>query len=357
MTRRALLVGINDYKGISDLKGCLSDVANMRDILKTYLGFTNNDIRIVTDSRATKEGILYRLNYMVKNARPGDFMVFHFSGHGSQIRDRNGDELEDGLDELICPWDMNWDNGFILDDDLDAIFSQVPEGAILEVFLDACHSGTGTRDISPPAGYGLPEDYRSARYLPPPMDIAFRHEGDEDSLADTRGFMAGNRSGSRSTRNHILWSGCRSDQTSADAYINGTYNGAFTYYFCKHMRETGGNISRRNLLERVRNSLKYNGYTQVPQLACMSDETCNHNPLQLPARDESRRMLYLATPYLRGDDVKEVQMALSRAGYNIYPDGVFGPHTREIVKKYQADNDIVVDGIIGPAVYEALFSK
>ncbi|GBC59986.1 hypothetical protein DENIS_0928 [Desulfonema ishimotonii] len=356
MARRALLVGINDYRGIGDLKGCHNDISNMRDILKTCLGFTNNDIRVVADARATKQAILYRLEYMVNIARPGDFMVFHFSGHGSQIRDRNGDELEDYMDELICPWDMNWDNGFILDDDLDAIFKRIPEGALLEVFLDACHSGTGTRsaNLGRPAE-ASPDHPTVSRYLPPPIDISFRHEDDEDALKKVRGFRSVNRAGSRSTENHILWSGCRSDQTSADAYINGAYNGAFTYYFCKHMRETGGSISRANLLERIRKSLRYNGFSQVPQLACSGGDACNNNPLQFPAPDETRRLLYLTTPYLRGDDVRQLQRALANAGYKISADGVFGPHTREIVRQFQRDNDLVVDGIAGAGVYGALF--
>jgi hypothetical protein len=352
MARRALLVGINDYKGITDLKGCHNDVGNMRHILKTYLGFTNDDIRVVLDSRATKEAIMYRLEYMVDKAQPGDYMVFHFSGHGSQFRDRDGDELEDQMDEILCPYEMNWDNNFILDDDLDRIFKRVPDGALLEVFLDCCHSGTGTRDIRPPAQ----GTQYVGRYLQPPADILFRAEGDEDQLGPARGFTGANRSGTRSTQKHVLWAGCMANQQSADANINGTYNGAFTYYFCKHIRESGGDISRRNLLERIRESLRHNGYPQLPQLECMNDMAYNHRPLQMPAKDEiARRTLYLMTPYMRGSDVKEVQQALAKAGYRVSADGVFGPNTGSIIKQYQTDNGMMVDGIVGPEMFSVLF--
>jgi hypothetical protein len=64
----------------------------------------------------------------------------------------------------------------------------------------------------------------------------------------------------------VLWAGCKDNQTSADAYINGAYNGAFTYNFGKHMRDTGGRISRKELLGRIRQSLRHNNYSQVPQL-------------------------------------------------------------------------------------------
>lgn len=265
MAKKALLVGINDYQGISDLRGCINDVTNMRDILKSHLRFTNRDIRVLVDNRATKDNIIARLEYMVRKAKTGDFLVFHFSGHGSQIRDRDGDELKDQMDELICPYDMNWDGTFITDDTLNNIFTKLPKGVLLEVFLDCCHSGTGLRDVSlgRPPELG-PEHPTLPRYLPPPIDIACRLEGDEDDMKAERTFSGAGRS----TVHHILWSGCKANQTSADAYINNSYNGAFTYYFCKHMRTSGGGISRKELLRRVRQSLYNGGYSQIPQLEC-----------------------------------------------------------------------------------------
>ncbi len=265
MAKKALLVGINDYQAINDLSGCVNDVTNMRSILKTYFGFANADIRVLVNNRATKASIIQRLEKMVATAKSGDYLVFHFSGHGSQIRDRDGDELKDHMDELICPYDMNWDNGFITDDTLNAIFKKLAKGVSLEVFLDSCHSGTGLRDIglARPAELG-PEHPTLFRYLPPPVDIECRHDGEEEEMKPTKGFT----SKDRSTLRHILWAGCRDNQTSADAYISGAYNGAFTYHFCKHMRDTGGNIPRKDLLKRIRASLGHGGYSQIPQLEC-----------------------------------------------------------------------------------------
>src|SRR2546425_1267038 len=112
MARKGLLVGINDYQEVNDLKGCINDVTNLREILKTFLGFQNSDLRLLIDSRATKMNIISRLNWLVRGAKAGDYLVFQFSGHGSQIRDRDGDELADHLDELICPYDMDWDGTY-----------------------------------------------------------------------------------------------------------------------------------------------------------------------------------------------------------------------------------------------------
>ena len=265
MKREALLVGINDYDGVNDLQGCINDVTNVRSVLKTFFGFENTNIRVLTDSRATKKNILSRLEKMVSNAVSGDHLIFHFSGHGSQIRDREGDELSDHMDELICPCDMNWDDGFISDDMFSTVLKQLKKGVRMEILLDSCHSGTGTRDMMP---YLTSEKFNISlalnRYLKPPADIECRYLGDEEKLKASKSFSTDKEI----TLNHILWAGCKDSQTSADAFIDGNYNGAFSYYFCKHVRESGGKISRADLYTRVKNSLKFNHFSQVPQLEC-----------------------------------------------------------------------------------------
>lgn len=256
---KALLVGINHYKiPGADLNGCVNDVTNVRDILLTYFGFTVKEIRVVVNERATKAAVIKRLNWLVKDAGPGDRLLFHFSGHGSQIRDRDGDELKDHLDEILCPHDLDWDGTYIIDDDLQRIASGLPEGVNLEVLLDCCHSGTGTRDfrgIQTP-----PELTHKPRFLPPPVDIQLR---EEDGLPVNKIFRS-----PQNPTTHVLFSGCRDNQTSADALIKGSYNGAFTYYFCKHLRDAQGNLIRGEILKRLRASLKFNGFDQVPQLEC-----------------------------------------------------------------------------------------
>jgi hypothetical protein len=63
----------------------------------------------------------------------------------------------------------------------------------------------------------------------------------------------------------ILWSGCKANQTSADAYFDGRYNGAFTYYFVKAMDETRNEASRATVLRHLRAAMKGH-FSQVPQL-------------------------------------------------------------------------------------------
>ena len=66
--------------------------------------------------------------------------------------------------------------------------------------------------------------------------------------------------------NHVLWAACRSNQFSADAEIDGKASGAFTFYFCRHVRDTQGRVTRNQLLRLVRASLKHEGFSQVPQM-------------------------------------------------------------------------------------------
>src|SRR4051794_11450693 len=181
---RALLVGIDTYEraDVPPLHGCVNDVVLVRRVLKRYFAVPNEDVHVLVNARATKANIVDRLQLLIDSARPGDVLVFYFSGHGSQIRDRDGDELSDALDEVICPYDMDWDTGaYIVDDDLDAIFGRLPDGVLLEAFFDCCFWGAGPRALeAEPRPQSLRPDLR---WLPPPLDIAARAEGDEDRLA------------------------------------------------------------------------------------------------------------------------------------------------------------------------------
>jgi hypothetical protein len=252
MARKALLVGLNRYPDPENsLRGCINDIRQVSDLLYSRFGFSSDgSIRLLTDARATTAAIVNRLQWLLGGARPGDVLVFHYSGHGSQVRDRHGDELDDGLDEIICPYDLDWDNPFT-DDDLYAIVKDLPEGVALTVVLDCCHSGTGLREAS------ASNRPARSRCMPPPLDVAHRHRTE----------LAVKRFGSRAAeRGAILIAGCRSDQVSADAYIDGDYHGALTYFLCKALADTRGAVSYRDLIERVRRELREHQFEQVPQL-------------------------------------------------------------------------------------------
>src|SRR3989304_4521913 len=104
--KKALLVGINRYPDPrNELKGCVNDVRQVAGMLKERYGFPGDaDMRLLTDARATTKAILDGLAWLTAGASPGDSLVFHYSGHGSQVPDMSGDETTDRLAEILFPY-------------------------------------------------------------------------------------------------------------------------------------------------------------------------------------------------------------------------------------------------------------
>lgn len=89
----------------------------------------------------TKQNIRNAMQWLVSGCKAGDSLVFHFSGHGIQVVDDNGDE-EDGYDEALLPMDYEQEKE-IVDDEINAtLVRPLPAGATLHAIIDASHSGT-----------------------------------------------------------------------------------------------------------------------------------------------------------------------------------------------------------------------
>jgi uncharacterized caspase-like protein len=137
----ALLVGIN-YPGTkAELKGCYNDVDRMRRCLIDRFGFDEADIRVLTDAdrsapQPTGANIRRALARLVGDARPGDFLFFHYSGHGTRLPAETGQNDDTGYDECIVPCDMNLITG--------AIGGSID--LLLLFFLLPYHSGNGKND-------------------------------------------------------------------------------------------------------------------------------------------------------------------------------------------------------------------
>ena len=221
-TKKALLVGINYVGTDNELNGCIQDAEN---IASRLVGFKT--ISMLTDYTAikpTKANIVREFTQLLSRAISGDCLLFAFSGHGSQVKDKNGDEA-DGKDEGI----FTLDEKLIVDDELNLIIKQrLKSGVTLFVLTDCCHSGT-ILDLK----------YNYIDYLENPKN------------AETSG-------------NVIMISGCRDEQTSADAYINGKSQGAMTWAFLANLQPE---VTWRKLVENMCFSLKESGYTQVPKIS------------------------------------------------------------------------------------------
>ena len=166
--KKAVLIGINAYKG-SPLRGCINDVIVMQQLLVKQFGFKQENIRILTDKEATKANIINNTKWLTQGVTSGDSIVFHYSGHGSQVMvdDWSSSDETDGRDEILCPIDLNWKDP-LRDHELGNYFKRVPKDCTTLVVLDCCHSGTGLRDGCVPGELQSEYDYKN-RFMAPPI--------------------------------------------------------------------------------------------------------------------------------------------------------------------------------------------
>mmetsp|Transcript_44555 Transcript_44555/g.105596 ORF Transcript_44555/g.105596 Transcript_44555/m.105596 type:complete len:374 (+) Transcript_44555:273-1394(+) len=141
---RALFIGINYVGQSGELRGCHNDVAAMKQYIATQ-GYAQEEMKVLMDDgrseRPTLANILAGFRWLVRGAREGDSLFFHYSGHGAQLPDDNGDEA-DGYDETLVPVDYKT-AGQIRDDTIfQELVAVLPKGCKLTAVMDCCHSGT-----------------------------------------------------------------------------------------------------------------------------------------------------------------------------------------------------------------------
>src|SRR5262245_43937375 len=138
--KTALCIGINDYPGTgSDLRGCVNDARDWQAELASR-GFQT---ALMLDKQATRQAMASEMQRLLSESKFGDILVFTYSGHGTWVPDRDGDE-PDRRDEALVPHDIR-EAGPLLDDDLFDIFSERDRGVKLVMISDSCHSGTVAR--------------------------------------------------------------------------------------------------------------------------------------------------------------------------------------------------------------------
>jgi hypothetical protein len=249
MTKKALCVGINDYPfgEENDLRGCLNDANDWTRLLKNHFDF--KDVQQLLDADATKANIVNGLKDLLEGAKAGDVLVFTNASHGTYLADTDGDE--DKYDEAICPHDT--DSNLLVDDDLRGLFKNIPKDVRLTVVSDSCHSGSVTRVAV--------NEYRRNRQLNP--RVWGGKELSPEKLRETR---LKKEKYPESGMKEILLSGCKSNQTSADAHIANDYHGAMSYYAIKAITDANYKLTYADLHERLVSNLADENYDQLPQL-------------------------------------------------------------------------------------------
>lgn len=151
--RHGLIIGLGEYKDKTwgKIHGD-KDIPIVKEMLKEC-GYS--DIVTLSNNKATKSGIIAAFSCLTDRCQSGDIVYIHFSGHGQQITDVNGDE-DDGWDEAWIPYDAMYaysatykGEKHLIDDEiaklLDAVRKKVGKNGKILVVVDACHSGDSDR--------------------------------------------------------------------------------------------------------------------------------------------------------------------------------------------------------------------
>ncbi|MCB9795259.1 MAG: caspase family protein [Alphaproteobacteria bacterium] len=152
----ALIIGVGDYKvsvnGKSlDLQGPPNDAWKMVELLEGHYGFKPHDVCALTNASATYANVHKAFTVLSQTAGEGDNVTIFFAGHGSQAVDWDGaEDEEDGKDETFMLHDSRAGEVMDLrDDEMNQYLFAVHEtGAYVTMLVDACNSGSASRDIS-----------------------------------------------------------------------------------------------------------------------------------------------------------------------------------------------------------------
>jgi hypothetical protein len=268
--RKSLLIGINYTGSNHELQGCHQDVNNVAQFLVAR-GYPSdqNSMVVLTDARTdpfypSGHNILAAMDWLV--SEPGCCLFLHYSGHGGQVRDPDGDR-ESGFDDTIVPVDYE-QNGQIDSDTLHRhLVSVLPRNSTLFVVFDCCHSGSA---IELPFMYrsdedgnvSLVENINQGMHLMSAAShllqggLSYRkindakqlYTGAQSFFHNLKHFNEPRQEGlgeerfqedwNTENKQVFMYSGCKDDQTSADANISGQHVGAMSWAFLQVMRQS-----------------------------------------------------------------------------------------------------------------------
>ncbi len=255
-TRRklALLVGVNRYprsQRFIDLRGCATDVEMQRQLLIHRFQFHPNDILVLSDEAdlaPSRDNILTAFEeHLIAQAKPGDVVVFHFSGHGSRVLDPDPIHSDD-LNSTFVPGDVAGD-GSVVDDIMGRtlfLLMSALQTELVTVVLDSCYSGGGTRgNVRIRAAAGGRALRASDRELQYQDTWLSRLEGrgviERSTVAQRRGL---------GVAKGVVIAAAQRDEPAADVTFSGFDAGAFTYLLTQFLWQQTDSV--RSTVARIR---------------------------------------------------------------------------------------------------------
>ncbi|BCM92614.1 hypothetical protein IAD21_04496 [Abditibacteriota bacterium] len=320
----ALLVGISNYSRGRDANRdwwnlhSEADMAAMKQVLVQRFGFADKDVVVLTDAKATRQGIIAAFQkQLIARAHPGDVVLFHYSGHGQQVPDPGKRKLN-GMRQGLVPFDyisQKASDGVksnLQDDNVRDLLSQLkakmagPDGKVqgnITVFLDSCFSGT-----APLGENGLPQRGRGWNEKidgPRPQMVAAPATPQSETPAGS-GML---EPGEAMTNGYVVISAARSDQTAQEARDEkGRPIGALTYYLTRALQQATPQTTYRTLFEKMTLQLQETLPDQTPQMEGEADKLLFAGaalPVQsfLVVQKANKNTLTLPVGFLQGTSV------------------------------------------------------
>lgn len=257
----ALCTGINNYPGSgNDLQGCLNDAGDASAKLMSLFGY---DFEIMADERVTRPNMENKIIHLSEIAKDNDHVVIGYSGHGTYGVDENHDE-EDGYDEALYLYDGVW-----YDDRIRGLLNLFRPKVHLVCIFDSCFSDT-VSDLNVMKSRSLV--YAKSKFVKtyfPPLGIIRR-----------KPFLSNFR---RASGGEVGIYACSDNESAYDAYINGRYNGAFSFHFWRAV-ESG--VTYQNLSDKISEKLPSYQYPQTPHFRSLDlSQTAFDSPVSTDIPD------------------------------------------------------------------------
>jgi hypothetical protein len=208
----------NSYEGWDgQLAGCVNDANRMKQIAAD----DGYETKQLITQKATRAAVRDAISTAAKQLGKDDIFLLTYSGHGGQVADTNGDEI-DGKDETWVLYD-----GQLVDDELYQLYTQFKPGVRISVLSDSCHSGTVTRamyeEMAPiEVKFGMRPwpTFRSKAIDPNIQKKVNQKNADDLQKIQNETKAAVQRSPEATV---LLISGCQDNQLSSDGDVNGLF--------------------------------------------------------------------------------------------------------------------------------------
>jgi len=281
----ALLIGINTYtnqRNIPTLRGCVTDVELQRQLLIYRFAFNPHDILTLTNAQATRQGILEAFEkHLIEQAQPGDVVVFHFSGYGSQVADPDCD-APDCLISTLVPVDSSLQpDGSVPDITGHTLWLLLAalKTENVTVVIDASHAGGIIRGEVNSSSPGISTGKSQGGSTP---QVSAQEKADQQQWLGRLGLSPSEFRERRRTgiAKGMLLASTQREQLAADGVFSDVCAGMFTYVMTQYLwQQTGNEWARSAIANIARGVTPLSSTAQIPQLIVKPNSGNEQRPI------------------------------------------------------------------------------